>query len=260
LGVIDGAQRFIHFKPGDVVYWDQVQRVKSVAAPRVAGVRVAFVYLFKVTKGYQVIFDFSPNLPDDLVPDRPVPDWDDTFGAAIARTLQDGLVERSFHLDELALANLAAVGLWPAPALVPFPFGEIARRVATGDHQGASSVLVAHCTPAFVSALADAWWAEPEFESRKTLLSDAIWAHGACRYAFRKMVEASLRFILEGPVLSSFRHWHDVVSGVFPNRHVVQHGKHEGEMYTEESSLKLILLIDTLHCMMSGRSPRSDGA
>jgi hypothetical protein len=300
-----------NLKPGDVVYWDEVRRVKSVAAPCVDGVRVAFVYLFKVTKGYQVIFDFSPNWSDDLVEDRPVLDWGETFGAAIARTLQDGLVERSFHLDELALANLAAVGLWPAPALVPYPFGEIARRVATGDHRGASAVLVEHCTPAFVSALVDAWWSEPEFEARKTLLSDAVWAHGAKRYAlsipallpqleglitdwmarsfpaeplpfrqesktkrfrelllaaegksfvFRKIVEASLRFILEGPVLSSFRHWHDVVSGVFPNRHVVGHGKQEDEMYTEENSLKLILLIDSLHCMMSGRSPRSDGA
>lgn len=298
-------------KPGDAVYWDEVRRIKSVAAPLVDGVRVAFIYLFKVTKGYQVIFDFSPNWPDDLMRDRPVPDWDETFGAAIARTLQDGLVERSFHLDELALANLAAVGLWPAPALVPFPFGEIARRVATGDHQGASSVLVKHCTPAFVAALTDAWWSEPEFQSRKTLLGDAVWAHSAGRYAlsipallpqleglvtdwmarsfpeeplpfrqdsktrkfrellfaaegksfvFQKVVEASLRFILEGPVLSSFRHWHDVVSGVFPNRHVVEHGKYEEEMYTEENSLKLILLIDSLHCMMSGRSLRSDGA
>jgi hypothetical protein len=240
-----------------------------------------------------------------------MPDWDETFGAAIAATLQDGLVERSFHLDEVALANLAAVGLWPAPALVPFPFGEIARLVATGDHEGASSVLIKHCTSGFVTSLMDAWWSQPEFESRRTLLSDAVWAHGVGRYAlsipallpqleglitdwmvrsfpqeplhfrqesktrkfrdlllaaegrsfvFKRVVEASLRFILEGPVLSSFRHWHDVVSGVFPNRHVVEHGKHEAEMYTEENSLKLILLIDSLHCMMSGRSLRSDGA
>jgi hypothetical protein len=296
---------------GDLVYWDQVRRIKSVAAPLVDGAPVAFVYLFKVTKGYQFIFDFSPNLPDEIAADLPPRNWDETFGPAIASTLQDGLVERSVHLDEMVTAQLSALGLWPAPALVPFPFRDIVRRVAEGDTEGARRTLVTHCNPAFIASLSEAWWNAPEFAHRRTLLSEAVRAHSEGRFVlsipallpqleglitdwmirtspnealpfrqepktkkfretllktegksfvFRRVVEASLQFILEGPVLSSFQQWHDAISGVFPHRHVVEHGRHEDALYTEENSLKLILLLDSLHFMMAGRALRSDDA
>ncbi len=169
-------------KVGDVVHWDQVRRITSVAAPEIDGVRVAFVYLFKVTKGYQFIFDFSPNLTPDEAVGLPPTDWGETFGPAIARTIQDGHVERSFHLDDLVRIQLTALGFWPAPALVPFPFREIVRHVAEGDPEAARRALIMHCTPAFVTSVTESWWATPEFAVRRTLLSDAVRAHGEGRY------------------------------------------------------------------------------
>ena len=297
-------------KVGAIVYFDQIRKISSVAAPVVDGVRVAFVYLFKVTKGYQVILDFSPNVPE-LRSELPTDDWDVTFGPAIAQTLQDGLIERSVHLDNIVQNQLRSLGLWPAPALVPYPFQDITRKVAEGDTDGARTLLVSHCTPELIKSISDSWWELPEFALRRELLSEAIQAHAERRYVlsipallpsleglitdwmartlpdeqlpfrqdsktkkfrdllldadgksfvFRKVVEASLRFILEGPVLASFRHWGEAISDVFPNRHVVEHGRHEQAVYTEENSVKLVLLLDTLHFMMSGRPLRSDDA
>ena len=290
---------------GDPIYWDQVRRVETVEPPQVAGSRVAFVYLFKVTKGYQTIFDFSPNLADADRATIEIPDWHTTLGPAIAATLQAGLVERSVNIDELLRTQLRTVGLWPAPALVPYPFQDIMRRMSEGDMAGARKTLVKYCTPSMLHKLADAWWDAPEFARRKALLSEALAAHQEARYvlsipallpqlegvvtdwmlrclpaaavpfrqesktkkfrdtllqapdkafAYEKVVEATISFVLDGPVLASFKEWGDAVDDAFPNRHVVEHGRHDDAIYTEESSLKLVLLLDTIHFLMTDRA------
>jgi hypothetical protein len=296
-------------KAGDPVYWDQIRRIENVAQPVWQGKPVAFVYLFKVTKGYQFIFDFTPNLPEEVAETLPPRKWDETFGPAIARTLQYGMLERSVHLDDLFQNQLAALGLWPAPALVPYPFQEIVRRVAEGDVEAARRVLLRHCDSEFIRSLTDAWWDAPEFAMRRSLLSEAVLAHIEERYVlsipallpqlegvisdwmlrtaspeqlpfrqdsktktfrdrllsiedksfvFQRVVAASLQFILDGPVLASFSKWTDSISAVFPHRHVVEHGKHDDALYTLENSIKLILLLDSLHYMIAGRPLRSD--
>lgn len=291
------------FSLGDPIYWDQVRRIETVQPPAVAGTRVAFVYLFKVTKGYEFIFDFSPNLPEEQHATLGHLNWDETFGPAIAETLQFGLVERSVNVDALVRGQLQTIGLWPAPALVPYPFQDIIRRLSEGDSSWARKVLVEHCKPSFLTQLSEAWWDAPEFTLRKPLLVEAITAHKEGRYvlsipallpqiegivtdwmhaalceteipfrqesktklfreallhlgdrtfAYRRVVEATISFILDGPVLASFKRWRDTVDDTFPNRHVVEHG--DDAVYTEENSLKLILLLDTLHFMMTGRA------
>ncbi len=285
-------------KPGDVIYWDQVRRVTTVEPPTVNGQRVAFVYLFKATKGYRWIFDFSPNSPDgDVVG---AGEWRETFGPAIAATLQQGIVERSVNVDALWIEQLRLVGLWPAPALVPYPFQEIMRRVVDGDAVGARAKLIAHCTPEFLSGLCDGWWDVPEFRDRQALLSQAVSAHRESRFAlsvstliphlegivtdwlirllplteqmgprqkmqrfrdtllqaadktliFRKIVETTLAFVTDGPVMANFRQWDAALESTFANRHAIAHGRHDHAMYSEENSVKLILLLDTMHSML----------
>jgi len=289
-------------KVGDMVYWDQVRCVTNVEPPDLDGERVAFIYLFKVTKGYQWIFDFSPNDPDGNVVG--LAEWRETFGPAIAATLQSGLVERSVNIDALRLEQLRRAGLWPAPALVPYPFQEITRRVVEGDLAGARAKLIAHCTPEFLSGLSNEWWDVPEFERRRAVLSDAVAAHGEGRFAlsiaalvphlegivtdwlirllppaeqmkqrrkmekkmekfrdnrllaeektlvFRKVVGATMAFVLEGPALANFHQWDAALDETFPNRHALSHGRHDDAMCSEESSVKLILLLDTVNSMM----------
>lgn len=71
---------------------------------------------------------------------------------------------------------------------------------------------------------------------------------------YQLIVNSTINFILGGLVLSSFKRWVDDIEKVFPNRHVVEHGRYDPCLYTEENSLKLLLLIDTLYYIISNQS------
>ena len=57
-------------------------------------------------------------------------------------------------------------------------------------------------------------------------------------------------FILEGPVLKTFKRWNDQIDDAFPNRHVIEHGRYDESLYTEENSTKQFLLLDTVYHIM----------
>lgn len=65
-------------------------------------------------------------------------------------------------------------------------------------------------------------------------------------FTYRTIVESTSRFMIDGPVLSTFKQWLDTLDSNFPNRHVIGHGKYESSLYTEENSIKVFLLIDTI--------------
>ena len=72
--------------------------------------------------------------------------------------------------------------------------------------------------------------------------------------SYQCIVNSTINFILGGPVLSTFKRWVDDIEKAFPNRHVVEHGRYDPCLYTEENSLKLLLLIDTLYYIISKQS------
>jgi hypothetical protein len=41
------------------------------------------------------------------------------------------------------------------------------------------------------------------------------------------------------------------IDNLFPNRHVDEHGKYDDSIFTEENSINLSLLPDTIHYVMS---------
>ena len=65
------------------------------------------------------------------------------------------------------------------------------------------------------------------------------------------MARSLITFLLNGPMHQTFEDWFETLSGEFPNRHAVGHGKFEKAYFTEEMSLKLFLLLDTLHSLFS---------
>ncbi|HUT94827.1 MAG TPA: hypothetical protein VMY37_35545 [Thermoguttaceae bacterium] len=75
-------------------------------------------------------------------------------------------------------------------------------------------------------------------------------------FSFRRVVESTVDFILKGPVLETFKNWLDDPNCMFPNRHVVGHGKFIETLYTEENSVKAFLLLDTLaHILIAMGAP-----
>lgn len=55
-----------------------------------------------------------------------------------------------------------------------------------------------------------------------------------------------LEFLEQGPWLQDFLHWFQSVNTSFPPRHAVQHGKYDKDVFTEENSIKLFLMLDTI--------------
>ena len=66
-------------------------------------------------------------------------------------------------------------------------------------------------------------------------------------YTDRRILEYLIDFIIHGPVLRPFWRWTDSIDPVFPSRHAVSHGRYDESVLTEEYSIKLFLLLDTLY-------------
>lgn len=75
-------------------------------------------------------------------------------------------------------------------------------------------------------------------------------------YTYRRIVESSLEFILDGPVLSTFQNWFARIDRSFANRNVIEHGKYDDSLFSEENSIKLFLLLDTIYYIVSERGEK----
>lgn len=65
------------------------------------------------------------------------------------------------------------------------------------------------------------------------------------------VVESTIDFILTGPPFRTFDNWSVKWNDLFPNRHVVEHGRYDDSIFTEENSIKVFLLLDTIHYVIS---------
>jgi len=61
----------------------------------------------------------------------------------------------------------------------------------------------------------------------------------------KKTVRSCSKFIICGPILETFQKWNLSVRNTFTNRTVVEHGKHDDSINSEENTIKLFLLLDT---------------
>lgn len=70
-------------------------------------------------------------------------------------------------------------------------------------------------------------------------------------FSYSRIIKSAIDFILDGPVLKNFNWLIGDIEEAFPNRHIVEHGKYDPALFTEENSLKLFLLLDTIWCIIS---------
>ncbi|MHB8119064.1 MAG: hypothetical protein ACYDHX_10115 [Methanothrix sp.] len=73
-------------------------------------------------------------------------------------------------------------------------------------------------------------------------------------FADRRIGESMIEFILES-VLKGFE-WIGPIEESIPSRHVLEHGRYEESLLTEESSIKLFLLLDTIYYIISAYSDK----
>jgi hypothetical protein len=197
--------------------------------------------------------------------------------------------------------------------LIPYPLGQIAQHLSSNDEASARSLLITFCNADFLENIVSAWWRVPEFEFRRSLIEDALWAHREGKYHLsistilphvegiivhwefnqgmtaRFRAESRIRdfqertrgqaktpflytsvhsetidFILTGPVLSTFQNWQDTLDPAFPNRHAIGHGRYDPSLFTEETSIKVFLLLDTVKQLIAAQNQddevKADGA
>jgi len=295
------------FEKGQRVHLHEIQRIAAVAPPEVNGQRVAFVYLFLSGHEYHILFDFTPNVPGGLISKEEREDW--KLSKVIAESLQAVLIEKTIRIHDSMQAQLQKIGLWAAPALLPYPISKILKRLAEGNRDGARAAFLAYCTPNFIEKVSYKWWTIEQFEERKRLIQGAIGAHKEEKYelsihallphiegiitdwvytklpeeeipwrqvsktkkfrdlvlneppttfTYQRIVESTINFIVSGPVLKTFKRWVDQIDQAFPGRHVVEHGRYDASLFSEENSAKLFLLLDTLYYLISSRSEPED--
>ena len=293
----------VSFKEGQPVFLHEIQEIAAVSPPKVNGQRVAFIYLFWTGYAYQIVFDFTPNVPEDMISEEEKGAWQ--FDKTIAESLQAILTERAIYIHDNTQMQLQTIGLWAAPALLPYPISKIAKQLEEGNTEDAHNTLLEYCTPEYIEKLSSKWGTIEQFKMRKELIQEALHAHKEGRYrlsihallpqiegiitdwiytklpenvipwrqysktkkfrdlvldkppttfTYKRIVESAVDFIVGGPVLKTFERWEDQIDQAFPNRHVVQHGKYDDSLFTEENSVKLFLLIDTVHHIVSAQS------
>lgn len=289
------------FAKGDPIFISQVETVETVHRPKVDGKPVAFIYIYSTGTSWKVVFDSSPNLPETFVQDD---DEDWSLGKEIAESINLELRERVIGLHDALQQQIQAIGLWPAPSLLPYPLSAIADQCRKGKLELARKTLVDHCTGEFLERQVGDWSSVPAFAARKQVFQDALCAHRDSKYTLsipaliphiegvitdwiicklpadavkwkqesktkqfkevltngvnhsftdRRVIEAALSFIVDGPVLATFEKW-ILPHGAFPNRHVVGHGKFDSTIYTQENSIKVFLMLDTLFRVMYGHA------
>lgn len=69
-----------------------------------------------------------------------------------------------------------------------------------------------------------------------------------------KVVNGTIEFIMNGPVLQTFKNWNDPISDAFPGRNPLSHGKYDEDLLSESNSIKVFLLLDTLWEMLRAAS------
>lgn len=296
------------FRKGQPVFIHEIQKIEAVSPPEINGQRVAFIYLFWTEYAYKIIFDFTPNVPEEITSEEEKGAWN--LGKTIAESLQAILTEKVIHIHDNTQMQLQKIGLWAAPALLPYPISKIAKQLEEGDTENAYNTLLEYCTSEYIEKLSSKWWTIKQFKMRKELIQDALHAHKEGRYrlsihallpqiegiitdwiytklpekevpyrqvsktkkfrdlvlekppttfTYKRIVKSAVDFIVDGPVLETFKRWTDEIDQAFPNRNVVQHGKYDKSLFTEENSVKLFLLIDTVYYTVSAQS-KADGS
>ena len=167
-------------KHGDPIYLENIERIESVEPPKVDGARVAFVYLSREGRDWQLVFDSMPNLPDTKRGSTADREW--ALSRHIAESLESMLTERTIEAHDEMQELLRTLGLWPAPAIMPYPLSAVTGHLSRTETAEAIACLVQHCRPVFLVRLAEKWWNILQFQTRRPLLEDALGAHKEGRW------------------------------------------------------------------------------
>ena len=77
-------------------------------------------------------------------------------------------------------------------------------------------------------------------------------------FLYSSVQDATIDFILTGPVLNTFQKWQDALDPAFPNRHAIGHGRYDPSLFSEEASIKVFLLLDTVKQLIAAQKEQNE--
>jgi hypothetical protein len=300
----ESTARTVPFKrfnnPSENVYLYDIQNILKVESPKLNGRDVAFVYIHLIGDKFLTFGNFNPRMSNEsmTIDNETSISLEEAFTALHKLIFEEQNIQ--FYEENRLLLN--KIGLWPAPALIPYPLNKVTFQMSQGDINGARQTLISFCTTDLIRKLSSNWLGNSHFLLRKRPFEEAVFAHQEGKYvlsihallpqlegiitdwlyarsqkdnipwrqesktkkfrdlisekqmsyySFQRIIDLTLDFIISGPVLSTFKQWTMSVDNTFPNRNIVEHGKYEDSVYTEENSIKLFLLLDTIYDIIS---------
>lgn len=292
------------FVPNTDVFIYELDRIESVEPPEVDGQRVAFIFFGWDGQQYKGFFDFTPNWPEEKSVAQGIAQDDSwAMNPSLTHFLQTRLEEKAARFCLLHKDTLRQLGLWLIPTLIPYPLALIAQHLSENNEESARFTFISFCNATFLENLIAKWWIVPEFEYRKPLIEESLWAHREGKYhlsistlvphiegiivhwefnqgmntrftpesrikdfkqktqqetnvpfLYASVHEETTNFILSGPILATFKNWQDTLDPSFPNRHALGHGRYDQTTFTEEASIKIFLLLDTIQQLIAAQS------
>lgn len=161
---------------GDPIYLHEVGSIEDVERPKHNGIDVAFVFLYYDGMNYKVIFDFTPNWPDELKQEKDIGGkW--LYGGEIAKVYRNIIDERVVNNAEAMKENLKRINLWLVPSLLPYPLSEIILKLKEHNFEEAKNIFNEFCSHDFLEKRIKLWFDLKEFKDRKKLFEEAFEAY-----------------------------------------------------------------------------------
>lgn len=173
----------------------------------------------------------------------------------IVKEIKDGDLERArrtlVSFCPLGFIERKLINTWSP--ITAFRDRSLVFQEALFAHQNAKYALSIYTLNPQIEGVISDWIAGLEGQNLETQFSKKIDQFYALLknipqrgFYLEKTIESTYEFLKDGQPTQSFKNWLDKIDPSFPGRHAVAHGKYSNDMFTEENSIKLFLMLDTI--------------
>ena len=156
------------FEEGQAIYLHDLRKITGVAFPKHNGQKVAYIFMFYTGAGYNLLFDFSPN----LLTQNSIPDYGHGADRALTSYYNLYFSEMALNLTlEDKLSELHEAGFFISPAIMPYPFSVLAN--PNKSAQEFISTLIEYFNASTLKAMVNEWSHLPAWNDRLHLFIEA---------------------------------------------------------------------------------------
>lgn len=159
------------------VNYYEIKDIHTVQRPLQNGDSASFAYLYHTMSGYSILLDI---IPHEITPEQDAERWELEVAPQIIEIIKESISERI--ILSYSHEKLKQIGLWLAPALLPYPCSKILEFLEKSNPDAARLCLLQYCTPALIEKMVQEWFCVSVFDTRKVLFEEVFWAHNSGKY------------------------------------------------------------------------------